>query len=315
MTIPQTVTTQELMNMDYRYNYSDRELTDDWTRLCRTTVYKRGAQFKPGMKLCQHYMPNFWDIEDANGNSFARAWQDYALMDKVRLWGLQGMSQLWMSWIIRAVYMTAGLPNSSFYRPHFAKQIIEEHSDKLRGVLFDPCAGWGGRMLGTAAAGWDYYSCEPNVDTYKNLQQMIQHIKPQTVTDIANLPVEDFDIEGLPPIDIVLTSPPYFNLEVYTKGDTQSYNRHSTYAEWRDDWLVPLINRCLNKLEHSGDRGISAWNVMNFGKNDFSGDVIKAHTDRGWQLVGTVGFDSPLANIRKLKNKDVTYIFKKPLDK
>ena len=30
---------------------------------------------------------------------------------------------------------------------------------------------------------------------------------------------------------------------------------------------------------------------------------------KGYELVGTVGFKSPLANIRNLKNRDVTYIF------
>jgi hypothetical protein len=108
-----TVTTAEIMTTDYRYNYSDTELRNDWRKLCSTTQYKRGAQFKPGMKLCQHFCPNFWEIENDKGLSFAQAWQDPQIMDQVRLWGLQGMSQLWLSWIVRAVFMAAGLPNTS----------------------------------------------------------------------------------------------------------------------------------------------------------------------------------------------------------
>ncbi len=192
-----------------------------------------------------------------------------------------------------------------------ASKHVIEMSGKIGGTLFDPCAGWGGRMLGAAAAGWDYYSCDPNKETFDNLQRLIRFIQPKTVTSIQNMPVEDFDLNSIKHVDIVLTSPPYFNLEVYNHTPEQSYYKHSTYAEWRDAWLIPLINRCLDKLEAGGDNGISAWNVMNFDKNDFSGDTIKAHTDRGWQLVDTVGFNSPLANIRNLKNKDVTYIFKK----
>jgi len=307
MTLPQNITTQELMALDYRYNYSDEELQEDWRRLCATVSYKTGAQFKPGMKLCQHFCPNFWDISSADGKSFAQAWQDPVVMDRVRQWGLQGMSQLWLSWVRRAVYMAAGLPNSSFYRPHFSKQVIEM-TGKLRGTLFDPCAGWGGRMLGTAAAGWDYYACEPNPDTWNNLQRMIAFIKSPTVVSIAPVPVEVYDIGALRKVDIVLTSPPYFNLEVYNKSPQQSYNAHNTYDGWRDGWLVPLIDRCLDVLQPDG---ISAWNVMNVGKLDLSGDVIAAHARRGWTLTDTVGFQSPLSNIRKLKNKDVTYIFRK----
>ena len=45
--------------------------------------------------------------------------------------------------------------------------------------------------------------------------------------------------------------------------------------------------------------------IMNFKKNDLVGDIIKIHEQNGWELVDQVGFNSPLANIRKLKNKDV----------
>ena len=37
-------------------------------------------------------------------------------------------------------------------------------------------AGWGGRMLGTVAAGWSYVSCEPNPETYDNLQRLIRFL-------------------------------------------------------------------------------------------------------------------------------------------
>jgi hypothetical protein len=259
------------------------------------------------MKLCQHFCDNFWTIQNDKGLSFADAWKNPEIMDKVRLWGLQGMSQLWLSWIRRAVFMTAGLPNSSFYRPHFSKQITMM-TGKKSGTLFDPCAGWGGRMLGTVSNNWKYVSCDPNVETYNNLLRMIEFLNIQSEVSLHNVPVEDFDIESLGKVDVVLTSPPYFNLEVYTDDENQSYNKFDTYEVWRDNWLYPLIDRSLNVL---CDDGISAWNVMNFKKYDFVGDVIRKHEERGYKLVDTVGFDSPLANIRKLKNKDVTYVFRK----
>ena len=305
-TLSPTITTAELMAIDYRYHYSLSELEADWQRLCATHSYKTGAQFKPGMKLCQHFCPNFWDIESAAGKSFAKAWNDPVVMDKVREWGLQGMSQLWLSWVRRAVFMAAGLPNSSYYRPHFSKQVIGM-TGKSHGVLYDPCAGWGGRMLGTLASGWDYHSCEPNPLTHANLQRMIEFVNPKTQANIRLQGAETFDVSTIGPVDIVLTSPPYFNLEVYNHDAEQSYNTHTTYDAWRDGWLTPLINHCLDNLKLEG---ISAWNVMNVGKLDLSGDVIKAHAERGWVLFDTVGFKSPLANIRKLKNKDVTYLFK-----
>lgn len=300
-----TITTEELIALDYRYHYSDDELLADWERLKATTDYKTGAQFKPGMKLCQHFFPNFWTIKNKSGKSFDDCWNDPILMEKVRQWGLNGMSQLWLSWVRRAVYMAGGLPNSSFYRPHFAKQIIER-TGKPEGVLFDPCAGWGGRMLGTVAAGWKYVGCEPNTETYTNLYRLIDFLEIHESAILGNTPAEQF--HGFGDVDIVLTSPPYFNLEVYCDEETQSYNRYTEYGEWFGDWLKPLIESGLSNITEGG---ISAWNVMNIARTDLVGDVIRVHEENGWKLVDTLGFQSPLSNIRKLKNKDVTYIFER----
>lgn len=293
--------------MDYRYRYSEKELRDDWKKLIRVTQFKTGAQFKPGMKLCQHFCDNFWTIKNDKGMSFADAWQDYDTMNTVREWGLKGMSQLWLSWIRRAVFMCASLPNSSFYRPHFSKQVTMM-TGKHTGVLFDPCMGWGGRMLGTAANNWKYISCDPNKETFANVNRIVDFLELHNRVTLHNMPVENYDFANADKVDVVLTSPPYFNLEVYNDEADQSYNKHNTYETWRDNWLFPLIENCLGMLK---DDGLSAWNVMNFRKYDLVGDVMSIHEKHGWKLVNTVGFQSPLANIRKLKNKDVTYIFAK----
>lgn len=311
--LPKNITTEQLMAIDYRHNYSDEELIKDWNKLRTISSYKVGAQFKPGMKLCQHFCHNFWNIENDKGLSFAKAWSDFEIMDKVRKWGLEGMSNLWLSWIRRAVFMCSGLPNSSFYRPHFAKQIINM-TDKKTGTLFDPCIGWGGRMLGTIASDWNYIGCDPNKETFANVNRMLSFVKSNTASlyfpdvQLYNIPAENYIFDSKQSVDVVLTSPPYFNLEVYEHSADQSYNKHKTYEKWKDDWLLPLVENSLSILK---DDGISAWNVMNFKNNDLVSDIISIHQKNSWKLKNTVGFHSPLSNIRKLKNKDVTYIFKK----
>ena len=86
---------------------------------------------------------------------------------------------------------------------------------------------------------------------------------------------------------MILTSPPYFNLEVYTSGD-QSVAHHTTWSDWVEKWLKPTILGCLACLKPTGT---SCWSVKNF-KSDKSyplADVVKQiHTDAGWRLVKTV---------------------------
>lgn len=305
--LPPDITTNELMAIDYRYSYTDAELMADWNALKKTRQFKTGAQFKPGMKLCQHFFPNFWNIQNNNGLSFADCWKDYELMDKVRKWGKEGMSQLWLSWIRRAVFMAGGLPNSSFYRPHFSRQIILE-SKFDTGLLFDPCAGWGGRMLGTVSAGWHYVGCEPNIETYNNLVKLIEFLDIKDSVTLLNIPAENFDYKSLNKVEIILTSPPYFNLEVYNDEETQSYNKHNTYQSWVTNWLEPLI---LNSTSTLKEDGLSCWNAMNFNKCPMATDVIDIHNKLNYTVKYTLGFQSPIANIRTVKNKDLTYIFTK----
>lgn len=302
------LTTQELMAIDYHYNYSDKELLADWVKLKKTTEFKKGSQFKPGMKLCQHFFPNFWNIKSGKGVSFSDCWKDYDLMDDVLQWGKTGMSQLWLSWIRRAVFMRAGLPNSSFYRPHFSRQIIL-NTNIEEGLLFDPCAGWGGRMLGTVSTGWHYIACEPNVETYNNLRTLIDFLGIDSNVTLHNIPAEEFDYKSLEgKVDIVLTSPPYFNLEVYTDSTNQSYHKHNTYETWVNNWLEPLITNCVSMLK---DNGLSCWNAMNFNSCKMATDVIDIHNKLNYNIKYTLGFQSPIANIRTVKNKDLTYVFAK----
>jgi hypothetical protein len=308
MTLPSTITTEDLIALDYKYHYNDQELYDDWYKLKNATTFLKGSQFKPGMKLCQHFCDNFWNIENDKGLSFAKAWQDPKIMSDVITWGTKSMSSLWMSWIRRAVFMRAGIANSSFYRPHFSKQIIRMH-DKSNGILFDPCHGWGGRMLGTVAANWSYIGCDPNTVTFNNVSDIASFLNIQDKVTLLNIPAEEYTF--IPnSVDIVLTSPPYFNLEMYNDNPDQSYNKFNTYEVWENKWLRPLISSSISMIK---DNGISAWNVMNFKKNDLVNAVITEHEKHGYLLVDTIGFNSPLNNIRKLKNKDVTYVFKKRL--
>ena len=175
-TLPSDITTEQLMAVDLGYNYSKKELIEDWNRLQSVTHFKTGSQWKPGLKLCQQFCDNFFDIKAINGKSFDSIKADYNEMDKIRTWGKEKMSALYISWIRRAIYMRWGGHNPTYYRPHLSRQIIMS-TNKYFGILFDPCAGWGGRMLGTASVGWKYIGCEPNIKTYDNLSRMVDFFK------------------------------------------------------------------------------------------------------------------------------------------
>lgn len=307
-TLCQNITTLELMQVDYHFNYPKEELLKDWKRLKTVTQFKTGSQWKPGLKICQHFCKNFFTIQTKNGKSFEKVWNDSILMDKVRLWGLEKMSALYLSWIRRAVYMVSGMHNPSFFRPHLAKQIILS-TKKNKGTLFDPCAGWGGRMLGTVAAGWKYIGCEPNINTYKHLIEIIQFLEIEDYVTLYNVAYEQLDLNKIGIVDIVLTSPPYFDLEIYDSNDNQSYIKYSSYNEWLNNWYLMMIEKNIKILSIDG---LSCYNIMDGRCENIVELTNKKHNDLNFKLINKLGIDSPFKNYKKkLNKKDLVYIFQK----
>ena len=311
-TLPADITTAELMKVDLSYNFTEEELRKDWERLKSVEEFKTGSQWKPGLKICQQFCKNFFDIKSRNNKCFNDAYTNPVIMDKILTWGKTKMSALYISWIRKAIYMASGMHNPSYYRPHLAKQIIRT-TGKSEGILFDPCAGWGGRMLGTVAAGWHYVGCEPNKETYTNLIRIVDFLNLGGKVELHNCPFEDFDLKSLSSridkVDIVLTSPPYFNIEVYDNNDTQSYIKYPDFDTWLNDWLLVMIKKCLAILRPDG---LSCYNAMDCGKVKFVESIINKHAENGWEITNTLGIDSPFINYKKkLNSKDSTYVFKK----
>ena len=157
------------------------------------------------------------------------------------------------------------------------------------------------------AAGWKYIACEPNVETYNNLLRIVDFLNIQSEVTLYNIPFEQLDLNEVGKVDIVLTSPPYFNLEVYSTDNNQSYNKYDLYDVWLNDWFLVMIDKCFSILKEDG---LSCWNVMDFKKINIVDPLINKHTENGFKLINGIGIDSPFINYKKkLNKKDLTYIF------
>jgi hypothetical protein len=277
--------------------FSIQERKRDWISLLEKEVIENGniitidTRSRPGHKILDHHMPHFWDVTNHKGVS-VRSLINLQLMEKVMFTNLLMHSTPYPTEIRRMIVMTGALGNVTKYRTVTSKAIVQYYNAKR---VFDPCSGWGGRMLGTLAAGQDTYycGCEPDKNTCNGLLNILSDSAiPESDSDRAeiwNEPVE----KVLPQImkedkyDMILTSPPYFNLELYTSGE-QSTIAYPTWDEWVDKWLKSVILGCLSCLQESGT---SCWSVKNFRSNKLYplADVTKKiHEDAGWKLVKTV---------------------------
>ena len=101
-------------------------------------------------------------------------------------------------------------------------------------------------------------------------------------------PAEVGLLEACEGYDMILTSPPYFNLEDYSDESTQSMKKYPTWEKWLTEWLDPIITMSLTCLKPGGT---SCWSVKNF-KTDrhyyLADEVKEAHQRLGWKLVKIV---------------------------
>ena len=137
------------------------------------------------------------------------------------------------------------------FQPLCAAALYRKFGPASGCVVFDPCGGWGGRLLGAAAAGnvSSYTACEPSAATHDGLCTLSSLVRERVPSLRCHLLKRGAEETTLPPgtVDIVLTSPPYFNLEMYTsQGEavgepSQSHIRYPDPSTWASQFLGVLI--------------------------------------------------------------------------
>lgn len=278
-------------------SHEDSELKKDYEALVKKKVNIHDgldSRSRPGHLLLDSCMPHFWEVENWKGQSVKKLAGNEEMLKKAIWSNLKMHSTPYASEIRRSLIMVGGLSNVTKYRAAVAKAVYQWSGAKR---VLDPCIGWGGRLLGAVAAGADvtYYGAEPCSKTFGGLQKVLMKIPTEAMkrVHIRNKTGEEYLDElladdTLEPFDIILTSPPYYNLELYSKEATQSIESHPSWEEWLVEWLEPLIARCLVLLKEDGT---SCWSVKNFKTDreyNLADEVKKIHEMHGWKLVETV---------------------------
>ena len=132
------------------------------------------------------------------------------------------------------------------YRPFVARNIIN-HFSRRGDVVLDFSAGYGGRLLGCLSLDErTYIGIDPARKQVIGLRGMNDDLKTRSAVkvDIVEGCAEDV-VSGMSSnsVDLIFSSPPFFNLEIYSDEPTQSSNRYPTYQEWRMCFLDAVITQ------------------------------------------------------------------------
>jgi 16S rRNA G966 N2-methylase RsmD len=290
---------KQLENTSFYFSYSDTEMKKDWENLRAWTTAENSinSTSRLGMKLSEHFCPNFYDIESASGTSYKSLWTAENLK-KILRWNRKSHSTPYLSEIKRGIYFCCGLTKNTMYRPQMMKLACIKYKPKY---VLDPCAGWGGRMLGTVSYGADYIAFEPNTTTYNNLMKIVDFLGINNKVTLICDDARNMLKYNLPKVDMVLTSPPYFDLEVYTHEDTQSIINTTSYQDWADSFLREIIKL---SISHLNENGVSCWNVGKVKNRDMNVDVEKYHKEFGYQISDTLTVSSSKRQSNQTLNKN-----------
>lgn len=157
--------------------------------------------------------------------------------------------------------------NSSLMR-----QVIDKYKAKS---VYDPCAGWGERMMTCGKLGVKYEGCDINAELfegYEKLAKLIDGFKPVLHNnDSANQLVTG-------DVDAVITCPPYKNIEVYSDNGAESLSDEEFAAWWSD-----VVKNC----------SYSNAKVFVVQTNQACRSVfMDALEEQGWQLKEELVFDN-----------------------
>jgi hypothetical protein len=156
------------------------------------------------------------------------------------------------------------------------------------GTVYDPSAGFGGRLLGAMICDrvHRYIGTDPSTASMYGCQQMAHELNYRGIPiQLVNCGSENFrpDPES---IDLAFTSPPYFSTEQYSDEPTQSFSKFSSRDEWLHGFMARTLANCHFGLKPTGLLAINIANVKSYPR--LEDDFVAMATAHGWQQVRTL---------------------------
>lgn len=137
-------------------------------------------------------------------------------------------NQLTDRMLLRAFRISGLHMGYTSFNSSLMRQVIEKYNIKS---VYDPCAGWGERMMTCGKLGVSYEGCDINSELfegYKKLCALIDGFKPVLHNnDSANQLVTG-------DADVIITCPPYKNIEVYSENGAENLSDEEFAAWWSD---------------------------------------------------------------------------------
>ncbi len=170
---------------------------------------------------------------------------------------------------------------ASQFRPSSAKALYDTYARE--GAVLDMCSGWGDRLEGfLTSSALEYTGFDTNINLFEGYNDQIRTFKkPEQKAKIHYCPFEKSMQNKLLPrnhYNIAFTSPPYFNIEQYSKDEGQSYIAYKTSDVWAENFLIPLAEIAMDSLVKGGKLMVNISDVYT------EGGVARVCDQMNWHL-------------------------------
>jgi len=256
--------------------FNNEELKKDWDEIKKLNIHddsviidkKLSTNNQKGIDLFKHFMESFYTVRDdsKSSRSMLEAFNDdKILMDVIR--NRLGITFVYRgehfpfnicgSMIKQGMRSTRLAPQTSTFRPSVAKFFYENYSPE-NGVVYDPCMGFGQRLLGALSSkkNLTYIACDPWQAVHDEVSKMTNYLQSIdcTIKDryyLNKTGSENFDtVNWLNKVDVCFSSIPYFNKEVYCQDSSQCYS--GGYKDFINVWWNNTVEKISKVVKSNG---------------------------------------------------------------
>jgi len=230
-------------------SYTVEEITRDFENL--RAVGKNAAKMSPETRIGNKTVDFFSFYERLNtigseGISFfdfyanRRKYANRPSVQRLRQMDAKNDAENWYE-IFRLYFGSINI-----FRPLVAMEIYARYFPTC---VLDPTMGWGGRLIGACAMDIPkYIGIELNANLRAPYREMKRFLKAHSSTEIE-LHFQNalrFDYKKVE-YDMVLTSPPYYDVEIYNGVKT-----YKDKEEWKAKFYIPLFTAVFQGLTRGG---------------------------------------------------------------
>lgn len=170
--------------------------------------------------------------------------------------------------------------------------------------ILDFSAGWGERLMSCIVSDIEYTGIDPNTNLFDGYNKIINlFAKDKSKYTLINDSFENVKLKKK--YNMVFTSPPYFDLEIYSNNKKQSVSKYKSEKDWTNNFLKIALKKSYDSLKMGG------YMCININQKNKKEKYIQEMLDfvydfKDMYFYGVIGYSN-----KNIKNPQPIWIWKK----